>query len=186
MKYWTKRVISLILCVMMLVTAIPQQVYANTNLSNIFNVSLNVDDTLENSDEENSEILEELKALGGDSHTTEAVLQQLYNMGLLDDEGALVTSTQIMVDGTAMSLEEVKALIEAPGTDLGKKVSVDGTQITLKYLIITAGYIWVYTVRQTVKRNPWWPSRQAIPLWMPESLTCLRRMNLSFWISPAL
>lgn len=134
MKYWTKRVISLILCVMMLVTAIPQQVYANTNVSNISNVSFNVDDTLENSDEENSEILEELKALGGDSHTTEAVLQQLYNMGLLDDEGALVTSTQIMVDGTAMSLEEVKALIETPGTDLGKKVSVDGTQITLKSL----------------------------------------------------
>ena len=134
MKYWTKRVISLILCVMMLVTAIPQQVYANTNVSNISNVSFNVDDTLENSDEENSEILEELKALGGDSHTTEAVLQQLYNMGLLDDEGALVTSTQIMVDGTAMSLEEVKALIKAPGTDLGKKVSVDGTQITLKSL----------------------------------------------------
>ena len=126
MKYWTKRVISLILCVMMLATSIPQQVYADTKLSNISNVSLNVDDTLGNSDEENSEILEELKALGGDTHTTEAVLQQLYDMGLLDDEGALVTSTQIMVDGTAMSLAEVKQLVEAPGADLSKKVMVEG------------------------------------------------------------
>ena len=56
MKYWTKRVISLILCVMMLATSIPQQVYADTKLSNISNVSLNVDDTLGNSDEEKTDM----------------------------------------------------------------------------------------------------------------------------------
>ena len=122
MKHGRYRVLSFLLCVALLVTAMPQQAYAN------------IKDTVQNTDEENSALLEQLREIGENSETAEAVIRDLQNMGLLDKDGALVTSTKIMVDGTGMSLAEVKQLIEAPGADLSKKVSVEGEEITLKSL----------------------------------------------------
>ncbi len=91
-------------------------------------------DTLHNSLEQNQSILQQLEGMYGGNLTQTDVEQELKNMGLLGDDGNLTVSENVMVDGTPMTLEQVKALIAKPGTDLSKTVSVDGTKVTLANL----------------------------------------------------
>ncbi|HOW23689.1 MAG TPA: S-layer homology domain-containing protein [Sedimentibacter sp.] len=93
-------------------------------------------DTINNSIEENETILDKLENMYGDDLTEEDILNELSNMGLLDDEGKLNVSESIMVDGTPMTLYQVKQLLNREGVDLSKKVTVDGTRITLADLKI--------------------------------------------------
>jgi len=88
-------------------------------------------DTIGNSGEENQTILENLQNLYGDDLIEDDILKELSNMGLLDEEGNLNVSESIMVDGTPMTLEQVKALLSADDIDLSKKVNVDGTALML-------------------------------------------------------
>ncbi|MEN6314092.1 MAG: hypothetical protein ABFD25_07590, partial [Clostridiaceae bacterium] len=88
-------------------------------------------DTVGNTAEENKTILESLQKLYGDDLTEDDVLKELSNMGLLDDNGNLNVSESIMVDGTPMTLDQVKVMLDADKADLGKRVNVDGTLITL-------------------------------------------------------
>lgn len=88
-------------------------------------------DTIGNTAEENRTILEKLQKLYGDDLTEDDVLKELSNMGLLDDNGNLNVSESIMVDGTPMTLDQVKVMLDADDADLGKRVNVDGTLITL-------------------------------------------------------
>lgn len=120
MRLLLKRGLCALLCAALVFQSAPIQARAD------------VQDTLYNGAEENERLLEELKDIAGDSATAREVLADLQNMGLLDEEGKIVTSQSIMVDGTPMTLGEVKRLIADPDVDPGKTVTVEGQTLTLR------------------------------------------------------
>lgn len=97
-------------------------------------VSANIANTIHNMPQQNQTILEKLKGMYGSNFTATDVAEELKNMGLLDADGNLSVSQNIMVDGTPMTLEQVRAMLAKPETDLNKTVSVDGTGVTLASL----------------------------------------------------
>lgn len=113
-----KKILSFLLTFMILFQMITP-VFANTEY------------TLGNDVQENKAILERLDSLHGDELTEETVKGELYNMGLLDDEGNLKVSETIMVDNAPMTLAQVKVMLSAENVDLTQKVNVDGTELTL-------------------------------------------------------
>lgn len=92
--------------------------------------------TITNTSEQNLTILEKLQNLYGNDLTEDDIVNELSNMGLLDEEGNLTVSKSIMVDGTPMTLEQIKAMLNKDNIDLSKKVSIDGTILTLGNLKI--------------------------------------------------
>ena len=100
----------------------------------VMQASANIADTMHNSLEQNQSLLQQLKGMYGNGLTQTDVEKELKNMGLLGDDGSLTVTQNIMVDGTPMTLEQVKAMIAKPGTDLSKTVTVDGTKVTLANL----------------------------------------------------
>ena len=94
-------------------------------------VSANIANTIHNTQQQNQSILEKLRGMYGGSLTATDVAEELKNMGLLDADGNLSVSQNIMVDGTPMTLEQVRAMLTKPETNLNKVVSVDGTDVTL-------------------------------------------------------
>lgn len=91
-------------------------------------------DTIGNTQQVNQTILEKLRDLYGGNITEDDIVNELSDMGLLDDEGNINVSESIMVDGTPMTLIQVKAMLNSSSTDLSKEVSVDGTVLTLSDL----------------------------------------------------
>ena len=116
-----RQVLALVLCLALVFQTVVQ-------------ASASIADTLNNSLQQNQSILQQLKNMYGSNLTKSDVESELKNMGLLGDDGSLSVTQNIMVDGTPMTLEQVKAMIEKPGTDLSKTVSVDGTKVTLQNL----------------------------------------------------
>jgi len=88
-----------------------------------------VKDLAGNTDSENKAILGQLSKLtGGSSDEAYTLLQ---NLGLLDTNGNLNVSQSVELDGKSMSLDEVIALLDDPGTDLSRIAEVDSTPIAL-------------------------------------------------------
>lgn len=116
-----KKVLALVLCLALVFQTVVQ-------------ASASIADTLHNSLQQNQSLLQQLEGMNGGNLTQADVEKELKNMGLLDDDGNLSLTENIMVDGTPMTLEQVKAMIAKPGTDLSKTVSVDGTKVTLQNL----------------------------------------------------
>lgn len=87
--------------------------------------------TAGNTQEENEEIISRLSELTGGEYTPEDVTAALADMGLLDEVGELNLSQNVMIDGTPMTLDEVKTMLAQPDADLSREVSVDGTHLTL-------------------------------------------------------
>ena len=117
------RVLALVLCLALVFQTVVQ-------------ASASIADTLHNSLQQNQSLLQQLQGMYGGNLTQTDVEEELKNMGLLGDDGNLSVTQNIMVDGTPMTLEQVKAMIAKPGTDLSKTVSVDGTKVTLANLQI--------------------------------------------------
>ena len=92
--------------------------------------------TINNSMQENQTILEKLQSMYGDELTEDDIVNELSNMGLLDEGGNLNVTESIMVDGTPMTLEQVKQMLYKDDADLSKVVSVDGTELKLADLKI--------------------------------------------------
>lgn len=116
-----RQVLALILCLALVFQTVVQ-------------ASASIADTLHNSLQQNQSLLQQLKGMYGGGLTQTNVEEELKNMGLLGDDGSLSVTQNIMVDGTPMTLEQVKAMIKKPGTDLSKTVTVDGTKVTLANL----------------------------------------------------
>lgn len=113
------RGISAVLCAALIFASVPTEVLANTN------------STIGNTREQNEQILKELKEITGDSASADQIMAQLQDMGLLDSNGEIVTDEMILVDGSPMTLSEVKRLLADPETDPEKEVTVDGETLTL-------------------------------------------------------
>lgn len=112
-----KRIISLFLAVVLVFSVIPVSALAA------------VRDLLGNDPAVNQAILNELDALTGGSGAEAAAVLEQY--GLLDENGQLNVDETINLNGEAMTLDEVMALLEDPATDLSQKAYVDGTPIAL-------------------------------------------------------
>lgn len=116
-----------ILCYILIVLMILQMTYpALAYTSN----------TINNSMEKNQTILDKLQSMYGDNLSEDDIVNELSNMGLLDEQGNLNVTESIMVDGTPMTLDQVKQMLYKDDADLSKVVSVDGTELKLADLKI--------------------------------------------------
>lgn len=112
-----KRILAVLLCLCLAVSMLPTGALAA------------VADLLGNTTAENHALLQGLEALTGqDGEAIQAFLEQY---GLLDEDGQLDVDQTVELDGVSYTLEEIQALLDDPGTDLGQVGSVDGVPIAL-------------------------------------------------------
>lgn len=76
-------------------------------------------------------ILDELTVLFGDEGAAREALNQLISLGLVDQNGRPRTGLKIEMEGRSLTLDQMKDLLAAEGTDLSRKVTVDGVTLTL-------------------------------------------------------
>ena len=84
---------------------------------------------LDNTPEQNQDLLEQLENFNGENY--EEAYDLLDSLGLLDQDGDLLTDQAIVLDGEEYALEEIEALLDDPDTDLSRTGYVDGTPIAL-------------------------------------------------------
>lgn len=112
-----KRILAVLLCLCMVLTMLPVSALAA------------VGGLLNNTPEQNETLLEKLQSFTGES--PEEALELLDSMGLLDEDGNLITDQAIDLDGKQYTLEEMEALLEDPSTDLSQVAYADGVPIAL-------------------------------------------------------
>lgn len=112
-----KRILAVLLCLCMVLTMLPVSALAA------------VGGLLNNTPEQNETLLEKLQSFTGES--PEEALELLDSMGLLDEDGNLITDQTIDLDGKQHTLEEMEALLEDPSTDLSQVAYADGVPIAL-------------------------------------------------------
>lgn len=117
MKHFWKRLVACALMVIMLLSVMPPAAYAA------------VSELVTRSGVENAALLEALRQVYGDD--AEAYLAVLEQYGLVDEDGNLVTDEKIVMDGVEYTLDEIEAVLDDPATDLSTVVEVDGTYLTL-------------------------------------------------------
>ena len=124
MKYrMPKRLLAALLCACLLVTSLPLQALAA------------VDVTKGNSAQENAQLLQQLEALTGGESEAAAALATMRDLGLVDENGNLLQTRTVTLDGQEMTLDQVRDYLETcKEEDLDKMVEVDGTQVTLENL----------------------------------------------------
>lgn len=124
MKYrMTKRLLAALLCACLLVTSLPLQALAA------------VDVTKGNSAQENAQLLQQLEALTGGESEAAAALATMRDLGLVNENGNLLQTRTVTLDGQEMTLDQVCDYLETcKEEDLDKMVEVDGTQVTLENL----------------------------------------------------
>lgn len=115
-----KRLTALLLCLCMVLTMLPVSAMAA------------VGDLLGNTPEQNASLLEKLESFTGES--AEEAQQLLDSLGLLDEDGNLITDQTIDLDGKQYTLEEMEALLADPSTDLTRVAQVDRVPIALQDL----------------------------------------------------
>ena len=112
-----KRILAVLLCLCMVLTMLPVSALAA------------VGGLLNNTPEQNETLLEKLQSFTGES--PEEALELLDSMGLLDEDGKLITDQTIDLDGKQYTLEEMEALLEDPSADLSQVAYADGVPIAL-------------------------------------------------------
>lgn len=112
-----KRILAVLLCLCMVLTMLPVSALAA------------VGGLLNNTPEQNETLLEKLQSFTGES--PEEALALLDSMGLLDEDGNLITDQTIDLDGKQYTLEEMEALLEDPSADLSQVAYADGVPIAL-------------------------------------------------------
>ncbi len=112
-----KRILAVLLCLCMVLTMLPVSALAA------------VGGLLNNTPEQNETLLEKLQSFTGES--PEEALELLDSMGLLDEDGNLITDQTIDLDGKQYTLEEMEALLEEPSADLSQVAYADGVPIAL-------------------------------------------------------
>lgn len=120
MRHFWKRLIAGALVTVMVITMLPATAYAA------------VGDLVRRDAVENAALLQALREVYGDD--AEAYLAVLEQYGLIDEDGNFVTDEKIVMDGVEYTLDEIEAILDDPATDLSKVVEVDGTYLTLEEL----------------------------------------------------
>ena len=118
-RFW-KRLAATMLTIVLLVGLLPTATYAA------------VGTLVRNSALENTALMQALQdAYGEDAQTYWALLR---SYGLVDDAGNLITDEEIVVDGKSYTLDELETYLAQPGLDLSQVATVDGTAVTLENL----------------------------------------------------
>ena len=112
-----KRIVSLLLVLSLLLSLLPSTAFAA------------VGGLLGNDPAENESILAQLEDFTGESY--EEAYALLESLGLLNEDGSLITDRTIDLGGTEYTLEEMEALLSDPDTDLTEVATVDGVPIAL-------------------------------------------------------
>lgn len=123
-RFW-KRLTAFILSLCLLLGAMPLQALAA------------VSQTKHNSVAENQAILEKLQALTGSEEEASAALAAMRDMGLVDEDGNLLQTEKVTLNGQEMTLDQVKDYIA--GCDdggLSQTVDIDGTEVSLENLSV--------------------------------------------------
>lgn len=115
-----KRLLSLLLVFCMVLSLLPGTAFAA------------VGDLLNNQTAKNESLLQQLQDFTGESY--EEVYDLLDTLGLLDEDGNLVTDQTIDLDGKTYTLGEIEDLLNDPNKDLTQVAEVDGVPIALKDL----------------------------------------------------
>ena len=118
-RFW-RRLISGVMTIVMLVTILPTAAFAA------------VGELLDLSPVQRSALLSALEEVYGED--AEAFYALLEQYGLIDENGNPITDEKIVMDGKEYTLEEISALLDDPATDLSTVVEVDGTYLTLEEL----------------------------------------------------
>ena len=80
-------------------------------------------------------MLQQLEALTGGESEAAAALATMRDLGLVDENGNLLQTRTVTLDGQEMTLDQVRDYLETcKEEDLDKMVEVDGTQVTLENL----------------------------------------------------
>ena len=114
------RILSLLLVLCMTLSLLPGTAFAA------------VGDLLSNTSAQNESLLQQLESFTGESY--EEVYDLLDTLGLLDEDGNLITDQTIDLNGETYTLEEIEDLLNDPNTDLTQVAEVDGVPIALKDL----------------------------------------------------
>ena len=147
MKCLWRQWIAGLLAVVMVFTMLPMTVFASL---------------LENDPEMNQEILEQLKDIVGSDEEAEQYYELLQHYGLLDEDGTVKESWEILYHGEEITLEEIEAILADPDCDLSEYVMVDGTIVTLgdlQTMIQIEDYI-AY-LRETYYNGSEWTAEQV-------------------------
>lgn len=115
-----KRLVALVLRLCVTAATLPSSVYAA------------IGDLTKNTARENQSILERLENFTGDSY--EEAFELLRSLGLLDENGQLITDKTLVLNGAEYTLDQIEALLSAPDTDLTQVGYVDGVPIRLSDL----------------------------------------------------
>ena len=110
-----RRLLSFLLCICMVITMLPATAYAAL---------------LDNEPATNREILAQLEAICGSEEEAERYYALLQQYGLLDEDGSVMDSWTITMDGADVKLSDLRAVL-AGDYDPTKLVIVDDTPITL-------------------------------------------------------
>ncbi len=116
MKKVTNRIISLILSVIISIQLLPL-----TSMAAL----------IDNTPEYNQEILDALVDIVGSEDEAALYYELLDRYGLLDEDGNMMESWEIWMDGKQVSLDDIIAVLEEPDCDYNKFVLVDGMAVTL-------------------------------------------------------
>lgn len=119
-RLW-KRALSLLLVVVLLVTALPLQAFAS------------IQELLGNSAQENQAILDELASITGSEEDAQRYYQLMRQYNLLDEDGHTVEDWSVTMDGEEVSIAEIRQVLEGD-YDPQQYVWVDGTPVTLENL----------------------------------------------------
>lgn len=117
MKRLLKRITAMILAVIMAAAVFPPAVMAAL---------------VDNDPQVNREILTRLEELCGSPQEAEGYYALLQQYGLLDEDGNAASQWEIELDGEPVDLAGLRALLEEPDCDLTRYVWVDGTPLTLE------------------------------------------------------
>ena len=120
MNRFKTRILSLLLVLCMTLSLLPSTAFAA------------VGDLLSNTSAQNESLLQQLESFTGESY--EEVYDLLDTLGLLDEDGNLVTDQTIDLNGETYTLEEIEDLLNDPNTDLTQVAEVDGVPIALEDL----------------------------------------------------
>lgn len=153
MRRALRRMISILLALVMLLSLLPAAAYAD------------ISQTIGNSRTENEEILDQLRALTGSEQEAQALYLRLQALGVLGEDGWV--TEELVIDGESYSLEEAISFVDALPDDT--VVQVGDTAITagdLKIMLAIEAEI-------AAIRDEWYDGQD----WTPEQLEALASLQ---------
>ncbi len=115
MKHLGMRITAIVLTLVMTFSLMPVQAFASL---------------ADNDPEYNREILNAIRDIVGSEDEAELYYAMMEHYGLLDEDGQLMESWSIRMDGEEISLSELREILSGD-FDPNKMITVDGSPVTL-------------------------------------------------------